>query len=160
VVERDCSCDSNCMLQKMNLIRAEIPCHTPWIPRDRSINLILDSAGGHGTRAAKEQYTRKLLENHNIIIKWQPPRSPELNVLDLGLWMSLQSAVEKKQRDQRRTQDALALSVQEAWRDLPVASINKVFSRIPVVCQLIVVEGGDNLRVEDQRGVMREPEQE
>jgi hypothetical protein len=85
VIERNCSCDSDFMLQKMNLIGAEIRRHTPWIPRDRSINLILDNAGGHGTRAAKEQYTRQLLDNHNIIIIWQPPRSPELNVLDLGL---------------------------------------------------------------------------
>jgi hypothetical protein len=99
VVEHDCCCDSNFMCQKMSLIGAEIHCRTPWIPRDCSINLILDNAGGHGTRAAKEQYTRQLLENHNIIIKWQPPRSPELNALDLGLWMSLKSAVEKKHHD-------------------------------------------------------------
>ena len=72
-----------------------------------------------------------------------------MNVLDLGLWMSLQSAVEKKHRERRRTADALTLSVQEAWRDLPVGSINKVFSRIHVVCQLIVMDGGNNIRVED-----------
>ncbi len=44
--------------------------------------------------------------------------------------------------------DALAVSVQEAWGDLPVASINKVFSRIPVVCEMIVMDAGDDLRVE------------
>jgi hypothetical protein len=63
--------------------------------------------------------------------------------------MSLQSAVEKKHHEQRRMMDALAVSVQEAWRDLPVASTNKVFSRIPIVCELIVMHGGDKLRVED-----------
>jgi hypothetical protein len=114
----------------MNLIGAEIRHRTPWIPQDCPINLILNNAGGHGTIEAKEQYTPQLLENHNIIIKWQPPRSPELNVLILGLWISLQLAVEKKQQEQRRMTDALAVSVQEAWRDLLVASINKVFSRI------------------------------
>jgi hypothetical protein len=138
------------MLQHMNRVVAEICCCTPWIPQDCLINLILDNSGGHGTRAVKEQYTRQLLENNNMIIKRQLPRSPELNVLDLGLWMSLQSVVGKKQREQRRTTDALAVSVQEAWKDLPVASINKIFSRIPIVCELIVVDGGDNLRVEDQ----------
>ncbi len=65
-----------------------------------------------------------------------------MNVLDLGLLMSLQSTVEKKHRERRRATDALTLSVQEAWRDLPVGSINKVFSRIHVVCQLIVMDGG------------------
>ncbi len=75
--------------------------------------MILDNAGGHGTKEAKQKYMQQLLVNDNIIMKWQPPRSPEL-------------------------------------RDLPIESINKVFTRIPVVCQLIVIDGGNNLRVEDQ----------
>ncbi len=65
----------------------------------------------------------------------------------LGLWMSLQSAVEKKHHEWRRTTDALAVSVQEAWGDLPVESINKIFSILLVVCQMIVTDGCSNLRV-------------
>ena len=73
-----------------------------------------------------------------------------MNALDLGLGMSLQSAVEKKHCNRRRTTDALAVSVQEAWRDLLVIIISKVFRRILIVCQLIVADGGDNHRVEDR----------
>ncbi len=57
IIEHDCSCDSDIMIQHMNRVGAEIHHHTPWIPQDCSINLILNNAGGHGIRAAKEQYT-------------------------------------------------------------------------------------------------------
>jgi hypothetical protein len=40
---------------------------------------------------------------------------PELNVLYLGLWMSVQSVVEKKHQDKQKIQDALALSVHRTW---------------------------------------------
>jgi hypothetical protein len=46
IVERNCSCDSDFMLQHMNGVGAEIRHCTPRIPRERSINLILDNAGG------------------------------------------------------------------------------------------------------------------
>jgi hypothetical protein len=124
----------------------------PWIPRETPIHLILDNAGGHGTRAAIEEYTRRLRNDHNVIIKFQPARSPEVNALDLGIWMSLQSAVERKHRNRRRDIDALATTVQEAWRDLPADTIQRVFNRIPVVYQLIVESGGDNINVEERRG--------
>jgi hypothetical protein len=66
----------------------------PWIPRQEPIYLILYNTGGHGTRAAIEEYTRQLRNEHIMIIKFQPVHSPEVNALDLGIWMSLQSAVE------------------------------------------------------------------
>jgi hypothetical protein len=55
----------------------------------------MDNAGGHGTREAVGQYTRALRNEYTVIIKQQPVCSPELNALDLGIWMSLQSVVER-----------------------------------------------------------------
>ncbi len=54
-----------------------------WVPENETIILIMDNAGGHGTIEAIQQYTRHLLENYNIEIIHQPPRSPETNPLDL-----------------------------------------------------------------------------
>ncbi len=54
----------------------------------------MDNAGGHGTREAREEYTRQLLEEFNIEIIQQSACSPEVNALDLGIWMSIQLAVE------------------------------------------------------------------
>jgi hypothetical protein len=52
----------------------------------------------------------------------------------------------------RRDAEALTRTVQEAWRDLPVDTILRVFNRIPVVYQLIVECGGDNINVKERRG--------
>ena len=55
----------------------------------------MDNAGGHGTKAAVGEYKQLLIDRHNVHVIHQSPRSPEVNALDLGLWRSLQSSVEK-----------------------------------------------------------------
>ena len=89
----------------------------PWVPRDELIYLVMDNAGGHGTAAAIQQYTRDLLVRFNIEIIHQAARSPETNPLDLGLWRSIQSWVDEKHKGKATFAEALAQSVQEAWAD-------------------------------------------
>ncbi len=91
---------------------------------------MMDNAGGHGTGEAREEYTRRLLEDYNVKIMQQSACSPEVNALDLGIWMSVQSAVERRHRERRRDPDGLAISVQEAWQHLPEDKILRVFERI------------------------------
>ena len=55
----------------------------------------MDNAGGHGTDDAISEYTARLRDVYNITIIHQVPRSPFTNVLDLGVWCSLQARVEK-----------------------------------------------------------------
>jgi hypothetical protein len=128
-----------------------------WIPPEQEIYLVIDNAGGHGTEEAVDEYTRILNEEYNIIILHQALRSPEMNALDLGLWMSLQLHVEKLHRNRTRDPAGLAVSVKQAWDHLPVETIQKVFDRIPVVLQLIVEGDGDNINVEDRRGRHNNP---
>ena len=64
--------------------------------------LMMDNAGGHGSNEAVEKHTEDLKNKCKIEIIQQVPRSPETNVLDLGIWMSLQSAVEKRSIAVRR----------------------------------------------------------
>jgi hypothetical protein len=66
--------------------------------------------------------------------------------------MSIQSSVEKKQFTKTTASDVLAATVQEAWRDLPAATIRKVFERIPKVLDIITDDQGRNDRVEARRG--------
>jgi hypothetical protein len=66
--------------------------------------------------------------------------------------MSLQSHVKRRHRERRRDPDRLAVSVMEAWENLPENTICWAFDRIPVVLQLIVECGGDNINVEERRG--------
>ncbi len=112
----------------------------------------MDNARGHGTQEAIEEYTRRLLEEFNIVVIRQSVRSPEVNALDLGIWMSVQSHVERRHRDRCRDPDSLAISIKEAWNNLPVETVQWVFNRIPIVLQQIVECGGDNVNVEERRG--------
>ncbi len=130
----------------MNSIGRQMRERMPWIPREQQMFLFLDNAGGYGTREAIQQHTHDLLVNHNISLIHQAPRSPKTNILDLGLLMSLQAAVEKKHHNRRGTTEVLALSVQEAWLNLPASTLNKVFDRIPRVLKLIVADDSDNFR--------------
>ena len=140
------------MRQTMPEVGEAIRRTMPWIPRAQSIYLQMDNAGGHGTNATRHEYTELLLQQFNIIVHHQSPRSPETNVLDLGLWNSLQSAVEKLHRDKRTDADAIAHSALQAWRALPSDKISRVFSRIPVVLDLIIEDQGGNDKVEGRRG--------
>jgi hypothetical protein len=71
------------------------------MPPNERIYLVMDNAGGHGTREAREQHTRQLLEEFNIEIIQQSARSPEVKALDLGIRMSIQSHVERRHQQQR-----------------------------------------------------------
>mmetsp|Transcript_24759 Transcript_24759/g.44775 ORF Transcript_24759/g.44775 Transcript_24759/m.44775 type:complete len:164 (+) Transcript_24759:307-798(+) len=71
------------------------------------INLVMDNAGGHGTKEAWEKLTNDLATKHKVKIIRQCPRSPETNVLDLGIWLSIQAEVEKKMHMRRATKKLL-----------------------------------------------------
>ena len=60
-----------------------------WIPKEKKLYLVTNKTGAHGTGNAINQYTQ-ILEGQNIEIIWQVPRSLETNLLDLGLWMTIQ----------------------------------------------------------------------
>ena len=152
IVEREVTCDSAFMLQHLPHVGADLRRKMPWVPPRQPIYLIMDNAGGHGTRDAIDQYTQQLQRDYNITIIFQLARSPDVNALDVGIWMSVQSSVERKHRNRRRDPDALAETVQEAWDNLPMETIASVFERLPINLQLIVDREGDNDGVEGRRG--------
>ena len=88
---------------------------------------MMDNAGGHGTQEVREEYTRRLRDEFNVQIIQQSARSPEVNALDLGIWMSVQSHVERRHRERTRDPDGLAVSMLEAWENLTVNTIQRVF---------------------------------
>ena len=111
MIEEDVSCDSTFMLRVMDDVGAKIRQKMWWVPMETEIDFILDNAGGHGTDKAKFEYMESLKARFNINIVWQVPQSPDTNILDLGMWCALQSAVEiqhrtkTKSNHQRKIQD-------------------------------------------------------
>ena len=152
-VEEDASCDSGYMLSVMTRVGTAIRSSYHWIPITQKCYLVMDNAGGHGTNEAITSYSKTLLDDFNIEIIFQIPRSPYTNVLDLGVWMSLQAAVERQHYLKRCNSTALVNSVMKTWNEGHLNhSITKVFNRLkPVLCNILEANGGNDL-VETKRG--------
>ena len=125
-----------------------------WVPKEEFIYLNMDNAGGHGTDVAVKQHTKLLLDEFNIIIINQVPRLPYTNLLNLGVWCSLQARVEKEHYQKRTDVHALTESVIKTWNnDHDLCNvINRVWQRLGNVLALIVEGGGGNDLVETKRG--------
>ena len=96
---------------------------------------------------------KDLDEKYNIQVIFQIPRSPYCNVLDLGVWCGLQSAVEKRHFQRRAHVEALVMSVMETWDKGHLNDIiSKVFGRLQKVLVLVVEGKGSNELVETKRG--------
>lgn len=113
----------------------------------------MDNAEGHGTVKAIEEYTKILRDDFDIKIVHQCPRSPETNTLDLGIWCTLQWAVDRLMRGKRGDMEALNTGVNAVWDDgnMEIA-FNGVWSRLQRVLNLIIKEEGGNETVEKSRG--------
>ena len=117
-VMADVTCDSDYMLRIMPKVEKAVRDAHFWVDKNDPIYLVLDSAGGHGTGEAIAKYKADLESDFNIIVVHQIPQSPDTNALDLGIWMSLQSAVEKKHRLRRGDMEALHESVIKVWDEV------------------------------------------
>ena len=115
IIEKKVSCDSHFMLENLPIVGARMCESMPWVTQEETMYLIMDNAGGHGTNNAIDEYTNRLVEDYNIQIIHQFPRSPEVNALDLGVWMSIQFHVEKCHHSRTRNPDALTVTVHNAW---------------------------------------------
>ena len=99
------------------------------MPRDKEINLYLDNADGHGTEEAVEMYVNNLARNHNLICVHQRPRSPESNMLDLGVWMAFQNVVEQQHIGCMKEANCLTRTVDAAWTGLEPVELENIWNR-------------------------------
>ena len=159
IIDWNVNCDSDFMLGVMDEVGRAIRTKFHWVPFTVEIDFFLDNAGGHGTDEAKAEYVDMLKERYNIRVVWQIPQSPETNMLDLGLWCSLQSKVELTHRTKTKAnQDALARSCMEAWNSLEVSKLSAVAKRWTKVLNIICHSRGDNVKSDAFRGKSIVPE--
>ena len=85
-----------------------------WTPQEKPIHLAMDDAGGHGTKDTIDECVEQLQADHNVVIIWQAPCSPETNLLDLGTWNSLKWFVNKRHQGNKQDVKALARTVESA----------------------------------------------
>ena len=153
-LEEHCSCDSEYMLTAMNKVGKSIRAAYYWVLIDQKCYLVMDNADSHGTAGAIEEYKNNLLTNYNIEIILQISRSPYTNVVDLGVWVLLQSIVKSKHILRCCTTQALLNTVNQTWKSLNLDQmLINMFGRIKVVLCNILKGGGGNILVEEARGV-------
>ena len=74
-------------------------------------------------------------------------------MLDLGVWMSIQTAVTRVPHNEQCHVDASATSIKDAWTGyLSEKAFKNVHHRLKIVLQLIVKDEGRNKLVEAHRG--------
>jgi hypothetical protein len=112
----------------------------------------MDNASGHGKKDVIVDYENMLLHKYNVKILWQQPRTPESNMLDLGIWMHLQSIVEEKHFGQRVHTESLWNTMQAAWGLISQQALTNVYNRWLKVLDLIEEGEGDSKFVEKKRG--------
>jgi len=103
----------------------------------------------HATSHIKHDYAAFLAAvtatGVDIKIYSQPPNSPDLNVLDLGFFNSLQSMVAK---EGTRNKQVLIETVKNKFDNYPYSKINRVFLSLQMAMQeIILCNGGNDYRL-------------
>jgi hypothetical protein len=116
MVEEDVNCDSQFMLENIRKVGKAMREKLYWVPRPHKCYLVMDNAGGHGTEEVIKKYTDILKTKFHIEIIHQVPCSPKTkNVLDLGIWCSLQLAVDMLMQGKQGDMEALVQGVAAVW---------------------------------------------
>ncbi|KAF0701894.1 hypothetical protein AaE_016257 [Aphanomyces astaci] len=99
-----------------------------------------DNATPHGsiTDAVLESVST---DGWTFKMRKQPPNSPDLNVLDLGFFASIQSLQYKKMS---RTVDDVVRNTMEAFDELTYDKLESVFLTFQAVMRLVLEHSGDN----------------
>ena len=79
---------------------------------------------------------------------------PETNLLDLGFWTALQSAIESLSCRKRQCPDAHVSVVLNTWANLTSKTIGKLCKRWTKVLDLALKDNGENWCVEQERGIL------
>ena len=132
-----------------------------YLSIDFTIFLFLDSAGGQGTGEIVDRYVRMLVNDYTLICIHQRPRSPTTNMLDIEVWMALQSVVEKLHHDQRQELNALCSTIEKAREELDMVKLTNVYERWKMVLDLILKDNGSSKFIQANRvRLFQRPSQE
>ncbi|GJZ05793.1 hypothetical protein Tco_0539586 [Tanacetum coccineum] len=81
-------------------------------------------------------------DRFDIRLRFQPPNSPDLNVLDLGIFRAIQSLQEQ---ESLRNIDELLSAVQTTFENMPSHELNNVFLTLQTcIKEMMKIHGGNN----------------
>ena len=108
------------MKKIMRTVTNEIRNYYFWVLLITKIYLVIDTSGGHRINETIKEYMNMILQQYDIKLFYQVPNSPETNLLDLGVWFSMQSKVESFDFLNRQDPCLLVQTVEKAWALFPV----------------------------------------
>ncbi|VFQ87485.1 unnamed protein product [Cuscuta campestris] len=130
-------------VMKQMMLNQVIPAFKAKWPKTRAKIVIIqqDNAKPHVHPDDPDRVLSCQKDGWNISIKCQPPNSPDLNVLDLGFFASIDSL--KNQKAPRNINE-LINAVQSAFEELTPQKLNKVFLTLQCVMEQILAQKGGN----------------
>jgi len=124
------------------ILEKVLPAIKEKVPRRHSTLFIQqDNAGAHILRddPAFKEVVAQL--GREVILINQPPQSPDLNILDLGYFNSIQSL---QQKNASNTYPELVQAVQDSFQQLPIQALTNVFITLQLVMEHIILDNGGN----------------
>lgn len=112
----------------------------PWA---KTITIQEDNATPH----TSQEYVgplKRARQKYKIALREQPAQSPDTNVLDLAVFSSMQSIVDKLTGEQRKCADTVAAAVDKAWGGLRAGTLALAFETRAVVLHAIEYHKGGN----------------
>ncbi|GMF24317.1 unnamed protein product [Phytophthora fragariaefolia] len=113
----------------------------PAQDRGRTILIQQDNATPHVPPSGPEVVAAGTADGGNIRLLFQPPNSPDLNVLDLGFFASIQSI---QYRQQTRGIENLIRAVTDAFEGTSITTLDNIFITLQCVMQCIMTNAGGN----------------
>ena len=117
-----------------------------WPPnKPKDLTIQWDNARPHKIPKDEEFLEATTSNGWNIQMVFQPPQSPDLNVLDLGLFRTIQSL---QYQSFPKNIDELITKVEEAWNEFEV-DVNKYtwITLQSVMNEILKVKGGNNYKI-------------
>lgn len=131
----------NLSVYRSFLIDKVIPRIKEVWPSGRKVIIQQDNAGPHVKITNAAVVKAGTADGWDIRMRCQPPNSPDMNVLDLGFFSSLQSLQFKKRS---RSIQQLVNHVEQAFTELEPRKLNKVFLTLQAVLNAAMCVGGGN----------------
>jgi hypothetical protein len=114
-----------------------------WPIRNKkeTIWIIHDNAKPHVSPTDPDVVQAGRNDGWDIRLRFQPPNSPDFNVLDLGFFAAIQSLQYRKEIN---SIDELIQAVYTAFNELSRASLNNIFLTLQKVMEQALLHGGSN----------------
>ncbi|KAL5717415.1 hypothetical protein ACHQM5_010420 [Ranunculus cassubicifolius] len=130
------------------LIEKVLPAiHRNWVREDSNMTIYIQQDNARTHIDPSDEQFRLAASQHGLDIQLtcQPSNSPDLNILDLGFFNSIQAL---QQKECSRTVRELICAVEKSFNEYPAEKLNRVFLTLQMCMREIMkVEGSNKYKI-------------